>query len=233
MAFIPERSMRESSLLVLLVVSMATPGAGIAQETDARARTVPDGTLALELSVLEPRGDFRPGATVAVGYGVRGALGWGPRRAFDIGLAFRSIAHDSREYSDTIDVRNMMRTLAVSARYTLPFGSVHPYVGGSAGAAYFGTETYVDRCCDENGDRERSFHDVRLAHLKPTASTRFGVAIDLWRILGPNPSTMLADLGIETHYGGRSTYQVGGRGPVRTTGTRYRLYSLGITVRTR
>ena len=164
---------------------------------------------------------------------MRGALGVGPRGAFDIGVAYRSVAHDSRSYNDTVDVRNMLRTFAISARYTLPFGDVHPYVGASAGAGYFGTETYVERCCDDDGDREETLDDIRLTDFVPIASTRLGVAIDLWRMLGPNPSTLLADLGVESHFGGVATYQVAGRGAVRTTRTRYRVYSLGVTVRTR
>jgi hypothetical protein len=198
-----------------------------------RPSRVPDGTLGLELSLVEPRGDFRPGNSVSIGYGLRGALGWGPRHAFDVGLAYRSVAHDSRSYSDTLQVKNMLRTLALSTRYTLPVRYVRPYVGASAGATYFGTETTVETCCDENGDRERSLSSVRLARLVPMASTRFGVAIDLWRMLGPNASTLAADLGLETHYGGRVTYQVGGRGNIRKTGTGYRVYSVGVSLRTR
>jgi hypothetical protein len=194
---------------------------------------IPDGALGLELSVIEPRGDFRPGSSLSIGYGVRGALQWGPRHAFDVGLVFRSIAHDSRTYSDTVEVKNMIRTLALSTRYTAPLKYLRPYVGASVGANYFGTETNIESCCDENGDRQWTLDNVRLGRLTPMASMRVGLVVDLWRMLGPNPSTLAADLGLETHHGGRVTYQVGGRGPVRRSGTSYRVYSLGVSLRTR
>jgi hypothetical protein len=207
--------------------------AGAQMPESERWRPHEGSMLGIELSVLEPRGDFRPGHRAAIGYGLRGAVGWGPRGAFDIGLAYRSIAHDSRAYNDTIDVKNMLRSLAASARYSPPLRYLRPYVGASAGLAYLGTETFQDRCCDEYGERERVFDGVELASLVPMVSTRFGVLVDLWSMLGPNASTLAADLGIETHYGGRAAYQIGGRGDVRETGTSYRIYSLGISVRTR
>jgi hypothetical protein len=189
--------------------------------------------LGLEMSVIEPRGDFRPGHTLSVGYGVRGALQWGPRHAFDVGLAFRSVAHDSKSYSDTVEVKNMIRTLALSTRYMAPLRYVRPYIGAAFGASYFGTETNVESCCDEDGNREWTLDNIRLGRVTPMASTRVGLVVDLWRMLGPNPSTLAADIGLETHYGGRVAYQVGGRGPVRRTGTSYRVYSLGVSLRTR
>jgi hypothetical protein len=127
----------------------------------------------------------------------------------------------------------MIRTLAVSTRYAAPLRYVRPYVGAAVGASYFGTETLVETCCDENGDREWGLDRISLGRLTPVASTRVGLAIDLRRMLGPNPSTLAADVGVETHYGGRVTYQVGGRGSIRRTGTRYRVYSLGVNLRTR
>ena len=220
-------------LLAVMLGALAGPFVAGAQLPAPRQSRIPDGMLGVEISVLEPRGDFRPGNSVSIGYGLRGALGWGPRRAFDVGVTYRSVAHDSKRYNDTLDVRNMLRTLALSTRVTAPLRHVRPYVGASAGASYFGTETMVERCCDENGDRERSLSSVRLGRLTPMASTRVGLAVDLWRMLGPNPSTLAADLGLETHYGHRSSYQVGGRGEIRKTGTSYRVYSLGISMRTR
>ena len=225
--------MRRLSTLALALASLTASFAADAQLPVPQLSRVPDGTLGLELSLVEPRGDFHPGNTISIGYGLRGALRWGPRHAFDVGLAYRSVAHDSRAYSDTLEVKNMLRTLALSTRYTLPVRYVRPYVEASAGATYFGTETIVETCCDENGDRERSLSSIRLARLAPMASTRFGFVMDLWRMLGPNASTLAADFGLETHYGGRMTYQVGGRGSIRRTGTSYRVYSLGVSLRTR
>ena len=228
------RSVPMRALIVAVVI------ASISGSIEAHAQfpmqapvRVPDGTLDLEMSILEPRGDFRPGNRVAIGYGARGALRWGPRRAFDVGLAYRSVAHDSHEYNDTLEVKNMLRTLAVSTRYVMPLRHARPYIGASAGATYFGTETLVERCCDENGDRERTLDSIDAGTIGPMASTRFGVVIDLWRMFGASPSTLSADLGVETHYGPRLTYQVGGRGGLRTSGTGYRVYSLGVSLRTR
>ena len=224
--------MRRFARLLAALVFPGLPAAGDAQ-APAVPQRVPDGTLGIELSVIEPRGDFQPGQGLSLGYGLRGAMHWGPRRAFDVGLAYRSVAHDSRRYNDTLEVKNMLRTLAVSMRYMLPIRYVRPYVGAAAGAAYFGTETTAERCCHENGERELELSSIRLARLAPMASTRVGLAIDLWRLGGFSASTLAADLGLETHYGGRVTYQVGGRGNVRRTGTRHRVYSIGISLRTR
>ena len=225
--------MRRPSTLTLALACLFGPVAARAQLPVPPPSRVPDGMLGLELSLVEPRGDFHPGNAVSIGYGLRGALAWGPRHVFDLGLAYRSVAHDSRAYSDTLEVKNMLRTLALSTRYTLPLRYARPYIGASAGATYFGTETIVESCCDENGDRDRTLSSIRLARLVPMASIRLGLGIDLWRMLGPNSSTLAADLGLETHYGGRVTYQVGGRGTIRKTGTRYRVYSLGVNLRTR
>jgi hypothetical protein len=225
--------MRRFVALLAALTVPALPSVGNTQVPVPVGASVPDGTLGIELSVIEPRGDFRPGHTLSLGYGLRGAANWGPRRAFDVGLAYRSVAHDSKRYNDTLEVKNMLRTLALGVRYTLPLRYVRPYLGAEAGAAYFGTETTAESCCDDNGERERSLSSIRLARLAPMASTRLGLAIDLWRMRGPTPSTLSADLGLETHYGGRVTYQVGGRGDVRRTGTRYRVYSLGVSLRTR
>ena len=220
-------------IVVVVVAALVRPVVAGAQLVTPNPSQVPDGTLDLELSIVEPRGDFRPGHRVAVGYGARGALRWGPRRSFDVGLAYRSVAHDSREYDDTLEVKNMLRTLALSTRYMLPMRYARPYIGASAGATYFGTETMVESCCDENGDRERTLDRIDAGTIGPMASTRLGLVIDLWRMFGASPSTLSADLGVETHYGPRSTYQVGGRGEFRTTGTSYRVYSLGVSLRTR
>jgi hypothetical protein len=222
---------RLSSLLALIASLGPLPSS--AQLSGDTGFQIPDGALRVELSVLRPRGDFRPGHVLSFGYGASGALAWGPRHAFDIGLAYRSIAHDSHTYSDTIEVRNMTRTLALAIRYTLPLRYARPYVGASWGGAYFGTETVVERCCNEDGERERDFTGLDLAHIAPMASTRVGLAIDLWKIHGTNPSTVAADLGVETHYGRRATYQVDGHGGIRTTGTSYRIFSIGLSVRPR
>jgi hypothetical protein len=226
--------MRRLFTIVLTASCVALPAfAGAQLPVPPRPPRIPDGSFGLELSMIEPRGDFRPGNTRSLGYGVRGALQWGPRHAFDVGLAFRSVAHDSKKYSDTVEVKNMIRTLAVSTRVMAPLRYVRPYIGAAVGASYFGTETNVETCCDENGDREWTLDRIALGRVTPAASTRLGIAVDVWRMLGPNPSTLAADLGMETHYGGRVTYQVDGRGAIRRTGTRYRVYSLGISLRTR
>lgn len=188
--------------------------------------------LGLELSFLVPRGDFAPGGRLSVGYGVRGAVGLGPQGMVDIGAAFRSVAHDSHEYSDSVEVKNMLRTLSVSGRVAMPFPVARPYFGASIGAAYFGTETRVERCCDEDGAYEWQFDDVESVDFLPTASTRVGLLIDLSGYGAGQPVVSL-DLGLENHYGREARYQVGGRGEIRRSGTSYRVYSLGLTVRTR
>lgn len=187
--------------------------------------------LGLELSFLVPRGDFAPGGGLSVGYGVRGAVGLGPQGMLDIGAAFRSVAHDSHSYADSVEVKNMLRTLSLSGRVALPFRFARPYVGASVGAAYFGTETRVERCCDDDGDHQWELDDLDVVDLQPTASTRVGLLVDL---SGDRGQPVLSlDLGIENHYGREARYQTGGRGDVRQTGTSYRVFSLGLTVRSR
>src|SRR5688500_4495137 len=187
--------------------------------------------LGLELSFLVPRGDFTPGSRFSVGYGVRGAVGVGPEGMVDIGASFRSVAHDSHDYSDSVEVKNMLRTLSVSGRFALPLKAVRPYVGASIGAAYFGTETLVERCCDDDGDFAWVLDGLDMVDLLPTASTRVGLLVDL---SGDRGQPVLSlDLGVENHYGRTARYQVGGFGEVRRTGTSYRVFSLGLTVRSR
>ena len=185
--------------------------------------------LGLELSFLVPRGDFSPGSELSVGYGLRGALGLDPRGMFDLGAAFRSVAHDSHEYSDTLEVRNMLRTLSLSARFAIPLRFVRPYVGGSVGAAYFGTEAWVERCCNDDGEYEWELDGFDAVTFQPTASTRVGVLVDLGG-QGRGQPVLALDLGVENHHGRRAAYQVGGRGEMRRSGTSYRVYSLGLTV---
>jgi hypothetical protein len=217
---------------ISMLISLALPAAGSAQLPFPFPDRIPEGAIGLEVSVLDPRGDFRPGHALSVGYGASAALGVGPQRAVHIGLGYRSIAHDSYAYSDTLEVRNMLRTFAVTARYTAPLRYARPYIGVSTGAAYFGTETTVERCCDENGERVRELGSIELGQLRPMLATRVGVAVDLWSMPGPHPSTIALDVGVETNYGRRATYQIGGHGELRTTGTGYRVYSLGLRLRT-
>ena len=115
----------------------------------------------------------------------------------------------------------------------MPLRHVRPYVSGSVGAGYFATETVYERCCDMNGDVERELRGVDLPRLIPIGSVGFGIVLDLWRLAGPSPSTLSANLGVESQYGGRVTYQVGGDGDIQKTGTRHRIYSIGLTLRTR
>ena len=225
--------MRRGFLCIGLAVVLTAPCVAAAQLPAPQDIVLPDATLGIELSLMEARGDFRPGNTLPVGYGLRGALRWGPQRAFSTGLAYHSITRDAKAYGDTIEVKNMLRTLAVTTRYALPLRHVTPYVGGSVGAGYFATETVYERCCDVTGDVERELRGVDLPRLIPVASVGVGVVVDLWKMGGPSPSTLSATLGVESHYGGRVRYQVGGDGDIHKTGTRYRVYSLGLTLRTR
>ncbi len=216
-----------------LVVLLAAPQIAAAQAPVLEGLQLPDATLGIELSMLEARGDFRSGNALPAGYGLRGAFVWGPKRAFDTGLAYRSITRDATAYGDTIEVKNMLRTLALTARYAPSLRYARPYLGASLGAGYFATETVYERCCDMNGEVERELRGVDLPRLIPTASLGVGVVVDLWKMSGPSPSTLSMNLGVESYYGGRVRYQVGGDGDVYKTGTRYRVYSLGLTLRTR
>lgn len=192
-----------------------------------------DGVLGLEASMLVPRGDFAPGNTLSIGYGIRAAFGVGWRKVLDVGAAFRSIAHDSRKYNDTTEVKNMMRTLTMSARLVAPLRYARPYVGASAGAAYFGTERMIERCCDDEGDEVWELDGIRLARFTPTGSARAGLLVDVWKFSSPGDPVLSLDVAIEDHRGGMSSYQIDGYGPVRESGTNYRVYSLGLSVRTR
>lgn len=231
--------------LLSLVVSMAAANPASAQNAPGSA---PDGPVAeaiperasprvptamgVELSFLVPRGDFAPGGRLPVGYALRGALGVGREGMFDIGAAFRSVALDSHDYSDSVEVNNMLRTLSLSGRLALPVRYARPYVGASVGAAYFGTETMVERCCNEEGEYEWELDDFGAVNLQPTASTRVGLLVDL-SPGGRGQPVFSLDLGLENHYGRRAAYQVGGLGEIRRSGTGYRIYSLGVTVRSR
>ena len=222
-----------AALLIALPVRAPAQNAAANNPNESSIATMPVGghhaALGLELSFLVPRGDFAPGSRFSVGYGVRGALGLGPEGMVDLGATFRSVAHDSREYSDSVEVKNMLRTLSLSGRFALPFRVARPYVGASVGAAYFGTETQVERCCDDEGDDYWELDHLKTFDLLPTASTRVGLLVDL---SGASRQSVVAlDLGIENHYGREARYQVGGRGEVRRTGTSYRVFSLGVTVR--
>ena len=186
------------------------------------------GLLGGELSVVIPRGDFRFGNRAAFGWGVRGGAGFG-KGVVDLGGTFRSITRGSQSYGDT-SVTNMMRTLAVDARIAAPLGPLRPYVGGSLGFAYFGTETSVEECCDENYETYNSFDGVGLARFTPMASTRVGFLIEL-SPGGRGGLPIDLDLGMETHHGGKTSYQSDGRGPVQTTRTGFRSYSIGVVLR--
>jgi hypothetical protein len=50
---------------------------------------------------------------------------------------------------------------------------------------------------------------------------------------GANQPVVSLDFAIENHYGREASYQVGGLGEIRRSGTSYRVYSLGLAVRTR
>ncbi len=235
--------MTRVAAIVLVVGALGSPAVTAGQDAPAPPNSggalsraieaVRDGVLGVELSFLVPRGDFAPGHRVAVGYGVRGALGLGPRRIFNIGAAFRSVAHDSRTYRDTLEVKNMLRTLAVSGQLVAPFRYLRPYVGGSVGGAYMGTETLIEQCCDDEGDREWVLDDIQLARIGPTASARIGLLVDVWQSAGRGQPALSLDLGVEDHFGRSSTYQTGGNGPTIRTGTNHRVYSLGLSVRSR
>lgn len=238
-----ERVMTRVAAIVLMGGVLGSPAVAAGQDAppppnsggifSRSIEAVRDGVLGVELSFLVPRGDFAPGHRVAIGYGVRGALGLGPRRIFSIGAAFRSVAHDSRTYRDTLEVKNMLRTLAVSGQIVAPLRYLRPYVGGSIGGAYMGTETLIEQCCDDEGDREWVLDDIRLAQFGPTASARVGLLVDVWQSAGRGQPTLSLDLGVEDHYGRSSTYQTGGDGPTVRTGTSHRVYSLGLSVRSR
>ena len=228
--------------VVVAMFSVATvgtaqvePNAGAGAPGVQRAPSAPGRGAAVgaELAVLVPRGDFAPGQAVSVGYGVRGGVGFGPRDLFDIGAAFRSVAHDSRTYQDTVTVKNMLRALTLDGRVTAPLRYVRPYLGASVGAAYFGTERSVERCCNEDGDREWELDGISLVRIRPTASARAGLVVDLWKHRGPGLAVLSLDLGVEDHWGTRTTYQTGGRGPMVRSGTNHRVYNLGVRLRSR
>ena len=181
-----------------------------------------------EVGVVVPRGDFRFGNRAAFGWGVRGGVGFG-NGVVDLGGTFRSITRDSRTYGDT-SVNNMMRTLGLDARVAAPLGSLRPYVGGSLGFAYFGTETSVEECCDENYESYDTFDDVQLMRFTPIASTRVGFLIEVSRG-GRGGLPIEIDLGVENYYGGKASYQSDGRGSMHTSRTTFRTYSIGVVMR--
>ena len=236
--------MNGSAAVALVVAMFATPANAFAQTEPGEGngapaiapvieRTASRGTFGAELGFLVPRGDFTPGHTLSFGYGVRGGVALGARKIFDIGAAFRSVAHDSRTYADTVKVKNMLRSLTVNGRIVAPLRHARPYLGASVGAAYFGTEKSIERCCNEEGDRDWELDEFSLVRIRPAASARVGLLVDLFDVGGKGPSVMSLDLGVEDHYGRRTTYQTGGSGPIVRTGTSYRVYSLGISVRGR
>jgi hypothetical protein len=192
-----------------------------------------DAVLAVELAFLVPRGDFRPDDALAVGYGVRGAVGLGSRKLVDIGAAFRSVALDSWRVHDRREVKNMMRTLTLSGRLVAPFRYARPYLGGSLGGAYFGTETAVEQCCDDEGNSEWVLDDIASARIRPIASARAGMLVDLRRGGRRGGPVLSLDLGVEDHYGRRRSYRREVDGGVERSGMNHRVYSVGLTLRSR
>jgi hypothetical protein len=199
----------------------------------SEASLVSDAVLGIELGFLVPRGDFRPGAGLAVGYGVRGAVGIGARKLVDVGAAFRSVALDSWMVHDRREVKNMLRTLTASGRLVAPLRFARPYLGGSVGGAYFGTETMVEECCDDEGDPEWVLEDIASARILPIASARVGLLVDLWREGSRGRPMLSVDLGVEDHYGRRGSYLREVDGRVERSGMNHRVYSLGLTIRSR
>jgi len=194
---------------------------------------ISDAVLAVELAFLVPRGDFRPGDGFAVGYGVRGAVGLGSRKLVDIGAAFRSVALDSWTIHDRREAKNMIRTLTVSGRLVAPLRYARPYLGGSVGGAYFGTETAIEQCCDDEGNPEWVLDHIASVRIRPIASARAGLLVDLWRNGRRGGPILSIDLGVEDHFGRRGSYQRAVDGGVERSGMNHRVYSLGLTVRSR
>ena len=223
---------RRALLAATILAAWAAPIRGQEADSSPRSPSRDDREIAPvlggEVTLIVPRGEFRRASPVAAGYGLRGGIGVADGM-LSLGGAYRSITRDSREYGDT-SVNNMLRTLAVEARLAAPFRAVRPYVGGSVGVAYFATESSVRRCCDENYETEDDLEGIRLVRFAPLASSRVGVVVDVpggaW-----NGTLVSIDLAVEDHRGGRASYQTSGRGEVHTTRTNFRVFSLGVVVR--
>lgn len=194
-----------------------------------------DGLLGAELNLVQPRGELaqhvglKPALTLSGGYTVDryGVL--------QLGGEMRILNYDEKEIDETERIKNIMRTVAVNGRLMLPVNYVHPYIGGSIGAAYWATETEVWRCCSEEGDYEWQLERLSLPRLTYTLSRSAGVVIDvLWLHRNrPSSSTISLDLGVADHLGGRVSYHTSGRDERTKSRTDYRVWRLGMTLRGR
>jgi hypothetical protein len=198
-------------------------------------KKLPLGHVGLELSVVEPRGEFRNFVKASIGWGAQGIIALDRHGAFSLGLDFRSVAYDGHEYQDTIRVSNMMRTFTVGSRYTIPMRYVHPYIGGAVGGAYFGTETNVKRWKwdDEEDDWEQvtELQSVKNARMTYTVVRSVGMQMDVYRDRrAASPYTVSLDLGVSDHSGGRTSYITAGRGPRFRSATDYRVYRIGLSL---
>jgi hypothetical protein len=196
---------------------------------------LPLGHVGLEVSIIEPRGEFRNFVKASIGWGAQGILALDRRGAFSLGFDFRSVAYDGQEYQDTIRVSNMMRTFTIGSRYTIPMRYVHPYIGGAVGGAYFGTETNVKtwKWDDEEEDWKQvtELQSVKNARMTYTVVRSAGMQMDVYRDRrAARPYTVSLDLGVSDHSGGRTSYITAGRGPRFRSATDYRVYRIGVSL---
>ena len=211
--------------------------ASLPRGADVRYPTGPRrvALLGVELSVVKPHGEFRRFVKQSFGFALQGLVAVDKRGSVALGGDFRSVAYDSRDYQDTITVKNMMRTLTVGSRYMAPIPWVRPYVGAAVGAAYFGTETNV-RTWEWDDDEDEWQQVTRLAGVRNARMTwtlvrSAGLHMDFYRGRHEgSPWALSLDLGVSDHDGGRTSYLVDGRGPRVRTGTDYRVYRFGVSI---
>lgn len=194
-----------------------------------------DAVLGAAIDIVQPRGEFAQFVTLAPAFTLHGAYTLDRLGVVQLGGDMRIVAYDEKEIDDTTSIKNMLRTLSLNGRLMLPLKYVHPYVGGSVGAAYFATETQVEECCDEDGNRETTTHGIALPRLTYTLSRGAGVVIDLMRLHGSGTSspTVSIDVGVADHFGGRVSYHTNGRDDMARSKTDYRVWRLGVSLRGR
>lgn len=144
--------MRRPLLIALLLVDAAPAAAQLRDVTDSLAPGRIRGRAGIHVEYVRPEGDF--GRFVERGFGMSGWVGAALDRhaqivvGLEAGYAIYGQNTNTVPLSPTIpglfvDVTttNNIATLAIPLRVELTRGALRPYVMGSAGLAYFWTET--------------------------------------------------------------------------------------------
>lgn len=230
--------LRSSPLVVASLsafCSVAAPELLSAQQIASWRPDRGDAVMAAALDVVQPQGEFARFVGLAPAFTLHGAYTLDRLGVLQLGGDLRVLEYDSKKIDDTTSIKNMLRTLSLNGRLMLPLKYVHPYIGASIGGAYFATETQVEECCDDEGERETNIAKISLPRLTYTLSRGAGVVIDFMRLHGNTRSSPIVslDVGVSDHLGGPVSFHTNGRDVVHRSRTDYRVWRLGVALRGR